>query len=376
MLCNNHNSTFWSFPPIYKRTTNGAIQQWQITVKDNTFFVTEGLVGGKQTTSIPTVCNGKNIGKKNETTPIQQALKQAEALIKRKLESGYRKSIDDIDSPDFFRVMLANDYNDYKHKIKYPVFYQPKLDGIRCIVNKHGMFSRNGKIFKSVPHIYEQLKELFHVDENFIFDGELYCDKLRNDFNMISSLVKKQKPSQDDLNESRRIIQYWIYDFPYKNEIFSKRFTRMKNLLSSLKNRESLVIVPTWVAHNEEQLTKAYEILIENEYEGQIIRIDAPYENKRTNILLKRKEFMDHEFKIIDIVEGNGNRTGTAGYFILMLANGNNFRSNIKGSFSYLKELLLNKGKLIGKQATVKFFNWTPDGVPRFPYVIKIRDYE
>lgn len=376
MLCNNFEPTCQSFPPIYKRTTNGAIQQWQITVKGSTFFVTEGLVGGKQTTSIPTICKGKNIGKRNETTPIEQALKQAKALIKKKLESGYRESIDDIDIPDFFRVMLANDYNDYKHKINYPIFYQPKLDGIRCVVSKYGMFSRNGKQFKSVPHILEQLKELFYIDENFIFDGELYCDKLKNDFNTISSLVKKQKPSQDDLNESRKVIQYWIYDFPYQDKIFSKRFGEMVNLLSSIKNRDSLVIVPTWEAHNEEQLTKAYELLVEDGYEGQIVRIDVPYENKRTNMLLKRKEFMDHEFEIIDVVEGIGNRTGTAGYFILRLENGNNFRSNIKGPFSYLKELLLNKNKLIGKQATVKFFNWTPDGVPRFPYVIRIRDYE
>lgn len=372
----NFEVTFTAFPPIFKRTTNGAIQQWQITVDKGTYFVTEGLVGGKQTISIPTICYGKNIGKKNETNPIQQAFKQAESLIKRKLESGYRESINDIDGPDFFKVMLANDYNDYKHKIKYPVFYQPKLDGIRCVVDQKGMISRNGKPFKSVPHIFNTLKELFYIDDKLRFDGELYCDKLKNDFNKISSLVKKTKPTEDDLIESKSVIQYWIYDFPSCNDVFSKRYTELMRIISNLKYRDCIVLVPTYKAEDERQLTDGYNVFLEEGQEGQIIRIDSPYENKRTNMLLKRKEFIDDDFEIVDVVEGVGNRTGTTGHFILKLKNGNTFRSNIKGTFSYLKELLLNRQNLIGKTATVKFFNWTPDGVPRFPYVIKIRDYE
>jgi hypothetical protein len=41
-----------------------------------------------------------------------------------------------------------------------------------------------------------------------------------------------------------------------------------------------------------------------------------------------------------------------------------------------MAELLEKADDLIGKEATVKYFNLTPDGVPRFPYVIAIRDYE
>jgi len=31
-----------------------------------------------------------------------------------------------------------------------------------------------------------------------------------------------------------------------------------------------------------------------------------------------------------------------------------------------------NRKQLIGKQATIKFFQFTPDGIPRFPYVVNI----
>jgi len=94
---------------------------------------------------------------------------------------------------------------------------------------------------------------------------------------------------------------------------------------------------------------------------------------KRSKHLLKRKEFQDREFKILDIVEGVGNKSGMAGNMVFKNHKGIEFHSNIKGNREYLKELLKNKNKLIGKSATVKYFNLTPDDeIPRFPYVINI----
>ena len=52
------------------------------------------------------------------------------------------------------------------------------------------------------------------------------------------------------------------------------------------------------------------------------------------------------------------------------------FHSNIKGSFDYLKEVLDNKEDYIGKEATIRFFQLTPDGIPRFPFAVGFRDYE
>jgi DNA ligase-1 len=115
---------------------------------------------------------------------------------------------------------------------------------------------------------------------------------------------------------------------------------------------------------------------MENGYEGQIIRLDKPYEHKRSKYLLKRKEFKDAEFEIVDVVEGDGQRSGTVGYCVIKLPNDKTCKSNVKGTFQYLAELLKNKKELIGKMATVKYFCETPDGVPRFPYIIAIRDYE
>ena len=91
---------------------------------------------------------------------------------------------------------------------------------------------------------------------------------------------------------------------------------------------------------------------------------------------MKRKDFIDSEFKILDIVEGEGNRTGMAGYMNFQTDDNKPFKSNVKGNFEYLADVLKNKNKLIGKLATIKYFSLTPDGIPRFPYVTSIRDYE
>ena len=93
--------------------------------------------------------------------------------------------------------------------------------------------------------------------------------------------------------------------------------------------------------------------------------------------ILTRKEFQDAEYRVIDINRGNGNRSGTAKHLVLWCDKEKvSFNSNIKGSFDYLKEIYDNRKEYIGKQATIKFFQLTPDGIPRFPYAIAFRDYE
>jgi DNA ligase-1 len=123
-------------------------------------------------------------------------------------------------------------------------------------------------------------------------------------------------------------------------------------------------------------LDKLYGQWQEQGYEGQMVRLDAPYENKRSKTLLKRKEFQDAEYTILGWKEGIGNRAGTIGHFKFETEGGAGFSSNVKGNFEYLADLLKKGDSLIGSEATIKYFSLTPDGVPRFPYVIAIRDYE
>jgi len=357
-------------PILYKRSVNNKITQWTVEVENNCFRTISGYTDGVKTTSEWTCCSGKNVGKKNETTPEQQALAEAQAMWTKKLELGSYESIDDIDTPKFFNPMLAHKFEDYKDKIAYPLYSQPKLDGIRCIVRADGMWSRNGKKIISAPHIYEAMKPLFETNPDAVFDGELYADKFANDFNAICSLVKKTKPTSDDLRKSAESIQYHIYDLPSCSGVFTERY---KSLVG-LNLPECCVIVKTHQIDNMNDLLAYYEDYTMEGYEGQMIRLDKEYESKRSKSLLKHKSFIDEEYTILDVVEGEGNKTGMVGSFVFENKDGKRFNASPKYNWDECKELWKKRQELIGKSATVKYFNLTPGDspVPRFPYVINI----
>ena len=358
---------------IFKKTQTGATQEWTIEVSDNKYRTHSGQCGGIITTNTWTVVYGKNEGKANGTTDNEQAIKEAIAKRTKKLESGYFEDITNINTKQYFEPMLAAKWEDCKDKITYPIASQAKLDGIRCIVTKDGMFSRNGKPILSAPHIRESLAGLFKKHPDLIFDGELYADKFANDFNKIVSLVKKTKPTDADLKESERQIEYHIYDLPSSKNNFIKRMYDLGILFSTYLNLHPYcIIVETYSCNNEDEVMELYGGYVEKGYEGQMLRTNGKYENKRSKNLLKHKSFIDEEFTIKDICEGEGNRTGTAGYMVFETIDGKPFKSNVKGTWEETAEMLKSKKELIGKQATIKYFNLTPDGIPRFPFVIGI----
>jgi DNA ligase-1 len=364
---------------IYKKTKTGATQEWTIEVVGNKYRTHSGQVGGAITTNEWTICYGKNIGRANETTDKEQTMAEAVAKRTKKLESGYFENIKHINKTQYFEPMLAAKWEDCKDKVTYPIYSQAKLDGIRCIVTKDGMFSRNGKPILSAQHIMYSLWHVFVMNPDLILDGELYADKFANDFNKIVSLVKKTKPTKEDLIESEKSIEYHIYDLPSSDNNFVKRMYDLGILFETFSQVGKYCrIVQTYKVDNADMVEELYGGYVEQGYEGQILRIDGKYENKRSKNLLKHKSFVDDEYTILDIVEGEGNRTGTAGYMVFETIDGKPFKSNVKGTWDETAEMLKSKKKLIGKQATIKYFNLTPDGIPRFPYVINIdrNEYE
>lgn len=370
------------FPTLYKRTSSGRIQQWTIHTKNNKYYTIAGMVGGSLTKSKKTICLGKNIGRSNQTSPKRQAIKEAKAKHQKKIENGWTDKIKQVDNtPKFLEPMLARNYKDLKDKLEFPVFSQPKLDGIRCIASKHGLFSRQGKKFVCCPHIEDQLIPLFEHHPEIILDGEFYNHSLCNDFNEIVSLVRKTVPTKKDLRRSEEIVEFHVFDILGKNivgkDIGARPFdVRLARLVDYSENF-NFVLVQTHTVQNEKELDERYDLYQSNGYEGQMIRIVGPYEpKKRSKFLLKRKEFIDEEFTIVSVKEGKGKRAGMMGRFVLTLPNGNKFKSSAKGTEEMYRKWFENRRKLIGKQATVRFQNYTPDGVPRFPRIVAVRDYE
>ena len=375
------------YPTLYKRTSTGKIQVWFMEVHGDSYRSTSGQQDGKKTTTEWTVAKPKNVGRANATTAEQQAIAEVEAEYEKKLARDYHRELGTVDVAMRFKPMLATKWEDRKDKLGVlRVFVQPKLDGIRCILNKDGMWSREGKPILGAPHIHKIMMELyadlFLAEPDLTFDGELYNHDYKDDFNKIVSAVKKQKPTAFDLLESEQLIQYHIYDAPSDtNAVFSNRY---KGLFLHWQDHPNLVLTPT---HEVLVLTGTQEILVEKVdewaaqfiewgYEGAMVRIDGLYENKRSKNLIKWKEMQDAEFTIQDIQEGDGNRSGMAARVVLDLGNGRNFAAGLIGNVAYCTQLLIDRDQHIGKKGTVVFQNYTPDGVPRFPKFKTIRDYE
>lgn len=372
------------FQTLYSRTKHGQIQTWRIEVKDDCYRTIEGIRDGVLTTSAWTVAEPKNLGKKNETTGNEQALKEAKAKHKAKLHEGYHEKIEDIDSPKFFEPMTAKKWKDRRKKVKFPVFSQPKLDGMRCITKYDGMWSRYGKPILSAPHIRKQLNSWLSSHPDSIFDGELYAHKFKNNFEEIISLARQGKPTEEDIKNSEEHLEYWVYDYFDPNNpdaSFEERYYKLTQIIKELKKHIpnlKIVIVNTKLCKNEDELDDIYREYLDNGMEGQMIRLSGSvYENDRSNNLLKRKEFIEEEFPIEDIVAGKGSHTHIAAKVVLRAKNGKLFEAALIGSHIYCEELLKDKSKIVGKKnGTVIYQNLTKEGVPRFGKMKIIRDYE
>ena len=279
-----------------------------------------------------------------------------------------------------FKPMLAYPVSDKPIDYSKPVFIQPKLDGVRCLIqydnSKVTAYSRTGKEWKNIDHILENLAPWFKNNSTTVLDGELYNHDLRNDFEQIISLVRRQKPDDIDMLESRDMVQFHCYDIIHPdNNVFKDRNNFIKNCLP-----ESYCVkhVPTNLVDDETKAQAYHRINLENGYEGSIVRTNDEYQNKRSHSLRKFKDFHDAEAQIIGYETGAGKREGTLGKFIMQDDNGIQFGCPPGKGFTYkdMADMLNNINDYIGETATFTYFERTKAGSYRHPLFKCIRNYE
>lgn len=369
-----------TYAKLYQKDQTGKVRYWYMQQDENKYRSISGIQGredtSEQISEWTEVKEGTNIGKVNEKNPIVQATFLCDRMYTIRKEQGYAEDLKDA-GKKFFQPMLAAKYFGLNQKKRNELFegnvyIQPKLDGIRCIVTKDGMFSRHGKELLSAPHIRKSLDRVFDKYPDLILDGELYNHDLNEDFNQIISLARKTKPTEEDLKMSEQKIQYWIYDLPSCPKNFLDRNWELTNLFLDNKEFQKYCInVETHMVLSDEEVQHKLEYYLDKGYEGAIVRLNKPYENKRTNSLLKVKKFEDEEFVIVDIEEGRGNLAGKAGRIVVDV-DGKRVSAGLKFSHEDATEIWNNRDSYIGKKATIKYFSRTPDGSLRFPKCIQI----
>lgn len=358
-------------PVLVKYDSMGRIRVWNIESTDEAYRTHAGLQDGKIVTSGWQYPTEKNVGRANATTVAEQVLSEVASKYEARMYQGkYHPSIEESrKGAKFIECMLAEKFNSKKSK-DYPYYSQPKLDGVRCLVAEDVMQTRNGKMFVSSPHIRDALEGFFEEFPDYILDGELYNHELKNDFEKIISLARKTKPTPKDLEESKEMVEFHVYDVITPEPMTYEE--RLEFLQENVMSRfEKIVVVTATIVNNFEEAQEKLGEYLESGYEGQMLRkSEAPYEHRRSKSLLKHKEFEDDEFEIVDVIEGKGNWASYAKSIMIRLSNGEIQRSGMRGNFKNGKEILENKEAYIGTQVTVRYQNKTADGKLRFPVVV------
>ena len=279
--------------------------------------------------------------------------------------------------------MLAYPVNNKPIDYTKKVFIQPKLDGVRCLIQYqnpggigfHGQviaYSRTGKEWKSINHILAELVPFFNKYPNVVLDGELYNHDFKDDFESIISMVRKTKPTDEDRSISRENVQFHCYDIIDEELPFDQR---IEFVMNELRDSASVHTVET-LQTDEANAHFIHTMNKENGYEGSIVRTNDVYKCGRSWSLRKFKDFEDSEALLLDWVEGLGKRKGTIGKFMAQDIDGNVFGMPVMDKFKYLQDNFEEMKTWVGKTATFKYFERTKAGSYRHPLFKAIRDYE
>ena len=398
-----------SFEPLTSVSKSGKPMDWDIEVKEEggngIIMVSRGYRGGAIQTNVTTVTEGKNLGKKNETTPFQQAVLEARATWNKKQAEGYtvvasggsyRSSNSNSSSNSAAATsivasratelilsaplpMLANKWPERKKYIHFPCLVQPKYDGTRTIAicglpeGEPCLFSRQRKAYAHLEHIQAIVRKL---PKGLILDGELFTTKAH--FQTIVGLAKKKTLTEED-RVQHNLLELHCYDIVDPVKPFTERYAILQDLFRSHASviGTTLQLCPTKEVTKESDLQKAHDEYVAAKFEGLMIRNKAGLYavGDRSNDLLKMKEFEDDEFKIIGFYEADGAEKGCV-MWRCVTPKGIEFGCRPEGTREDRQELFKHGSDYIGKLLTVRYQNLTPDGVPRFPVGITIRDYE
>lgn len=404
----------YEYPTIYGKDKLGKTRVWMASVafkptynadtniRDAMSIIRHGIYGGKLQTDTRQYTEGKNIGKKNETTPLAQCSAEVEKKRKDKMEKeGYSETFppesDSVQSTSSFSSsssqplskstigedtrkifpMLANKYEPDKNtkkrtNIVYPCFLQPKLDGLRCVVylNQSGEIvyqSRTGGYFNVLQHLDESIQQIFAKNPGLVLDGELYTQEIP--FEELAGIIKRKTPDKHKI----QYVQYHVYDVIVPATPFHKRLSILQ---TAIPTDDSLIkLVPTFVANSQEEFKEKFGEFVAQGYEGIMLRnTEGLYqENYRSNDLMKYKEFFEEEYPIVDYKEGSGRDAGTV-IWECETPEGRRFGVRPRGTLEARKEWFRNAKSVVGKKLTVIYQELSEMGVPRFPVGKAIRE--
>lgn len=360
----------------------------------NTFLInrTTGQYQGKMTDQPQLVIERG----KAKRSVIQQAELEFNSIVNKYMDKGYKalnsltqKKFEDItplemnelvptiksDQNGALKPMLAKSSNDCQNSVLNKLMLcSRKLNGVRCMIkydaeeDKIITISRGGKNYDAATeHIHDELREIFKLYPDITLDGELYHHG--HYLQEISGIARLQ------VWEPRcKLLQYWIYDIADGNMTFTDR----NNILESIDNSteelefEYINILEHVPTNSWDDIQRLHDRWVGEGFEGLVARKpDKTYQyGKRGSDMIKVKMYQDEEFEIIDYQEGLREEDFC---FVCQTDDGKPFAAKPIGDRELKAEYIRNIDNIIGLKGTVKFFEWSKEGIPLQPVFQNVR---
>jgi len=364
----------YSTPVLQATTRTGKAKFWQghvVHADDGWYNQTSywQLKNDGSTSAVqwsdPYAVEAKNVGRSNETSAEEQAYLEIERDFKRQKDKGYAEV--GQKSEVLPLPMLAHKFSDRGHKITWPAFVQPKLNGQRMLFDGTKGWSRGGKeiIPECITHIKDEIGPL---PEGVILDGELILPG-NPLLQKTMTAIKKFRP------ELSPTLVYWVYDIVDPSKRYSKRFDQLGRIL--VLDKEHVKVTPTVNVENAADVMAHHEHFVRLGFEGSMVRFDSEgYDiGHRNNQLQKVKDFVDSEFEVLDIVDGDGRFKGAA-IFVCRATETETFTVVPEGDMEYRRSLYETRDKILSarKYLTVRYQELSEDGVPIFPVGVSLRE--
>ena len=350
---------------LFKPAKTGATQQWSIEVQGNSFICTYGQLGGKMQTQV-TKCEPKNIGRANETTPEQQAILEAEALVTKKLKSGYSYEISD--TPSVSLPMKVKSYQDQLHNVRFPCYSSAKLNGVNAIYKRTEeqltIYSRGGEVYPAIQHLESLVHELMDLTGSHELNGELYIHNQH--LQDIQSAVKKP-------NELSPSLSFCVFDIADSSLPFGARTSLMHTSWDTLDTtiKSTVSVIYSVLCHSHEDIEEHYNECINFGYEGTVIKnATALYQhNVRSSDMFKYKKTLSAEFLISNY---NLDKNGLPVF--VMKCDAGEFKAKPVGTKEFWAKF--NPTDYLGKYATIEYETLSRDGIPLKPIFISLRSMD
>lgn len=298
--------------------------------------------------------------------------KDLATLTKTKLEDLSESELDSLvpslktDSNGNVKPMLAKSSDACKISVfEKPMWCSKKLNGVRMLIRwdnelqKPVTISRGGKDYDvAAKLILEQLHDFMKENPTWILDGEFYKHGMH--LQEISG-ISRLKTWSERCNQ----LEFWIYDIADGDLIFSKRYDMLQDLQIEVEHPKYSKIkvcdhelTKTWA-----DVQKYHDKWVAEGFEGLVARKpEKTYQfGKRGSDMIKVKQYKDAEFEIIDYKEGLRPEDFV---FVCITEEGKQFEAKPTGTREQKQWYLDNIDDIIGEFGSVKYFEWSKDGIP------------